>query len=96
MSDRDWATLIVWAVVFGFIPAVIASNKGHNFFVWWLFGALLWIVALPCAIFLKPNESVLADERGEIKCPYCTEYIKPEAKICRYCHSTIVSGTDSL
>jgi cytochrome c-type biogenesis protein len=39
----------------GLIPAFIASRKGRNFFDWWFFGASLFPVALPMAIFLKPQ-----------------------------------------
>ncbi len=41
--------------VLGLIPAFIASRKGRNFFDWWFFGASLFPVALPMAIFLKPQ-----------------------------------------
>lgn len=30
------------------------AHKGHSFWTWWIFGALLFIVALPMAIVLKP------------------------------------------
>jgi len=83
-------TLLI-AVIIGLIPAWIAKSKGRNdFFLWWVFGALLWIVALPCAIFLKPDRDAIARAKGEIKCPNCAEYVKDEAKICRYCHSSLV------
>jgi RNA polymerase subunit RPABC4/transcription elongation factor Spt4 len=69
------------AIIIGLIPAFIAKAKGHSFLAWWLFGALLWIVALPWAIFLKPEHAAL----GERKCPACAEWIKVEAKVCKYC-----------
>jgi hypothetical protein len=56
--------------VIGCIPAAIAHSKGQNFFVWWLYGALLFIVALIHSLMLKPEvmpvpkptESDAADE----------------------------------
>ena len=45
--------VLILAVLIGLIPAAIASSKGHNFFLWWLFGAAIWIVALPCALFVQ-------------------------------------------
>lgn len=42
------------AVGLGFIPAAIASGKGRSFLGWWIFGVLLWIIALPCAILIDP------------------------------------------
>ncbi|MDP2765659.1 MAG: SHOCT domain-containing protein [Brevundimonas sp.] len=49
---------ILIAVVIGLIPAAIASNKGQNFFLWWLYGAALWIVAIIHAIVLKGPEQM--------------------------------------
>jgi hypothetical protein len=53
--------ILVLAIVIGLIPAKIAHDKGHNFWQWWAFGALLWIVATPMAILLKP----MSDEERE-------------------------------
>jgi uncharacterized Zn-finger protein len=30
---------------------------------------------------------------GERKCPYCAEYVKAEAVICKYCGSALTRGT---
>jgi hypothetical protein len=48
--------LLILAVI-GLIPAAIARHKGRNFFLWWLYGTVIWIVALPHALFfLGPAE----------------------------------------
>jgi hypothetical protein len=47
--------VILTGALVGFIPAMIAQRKGHNFFVWWFFGAMAFIFALPAALILKPN-----------------------------------------
>jgi hypothetical protein len=41
------------AVLLGLVPAVIAAGKGRNFFVWWLFGAVLVVVALPASLLVR-------------------------------------------
>jgi hypothetical protein len=73
---------LLGAVVIGLIPAAIARRKGHGFWTWWLFGAMLWIVALPVSLFIK-------DARP--RCPYCAEIIRPEATVCPHCQRDLVS-----
>jgi hypothetical protein len=72
-------------MLLGLIPAAIAHGKGESFLLWWIFGSLLFIVALPLAIITKPNEPALATQQGLRKCPYCAEMIKREANVCRHC-----------
>ena len=80
---------IVFAIVIGLIPATIAKSKGHSFLGWWLAGTLLWIVALPWAIVLKPDHTAI----GERKCPACAEWIKAEASVCKHCGAKSVAMT---
>jgi hypothetical protein len=80
--------LLLWSSLLGLIPAAIAHNKGHSFFGWWIFGAALFIIALPAALLLKPNVQEVersAMSIGERKCPHCVEIIEREAKVCRFC-----------
>jgi cytochrome c-type biogenesis protein len=46
---------IIGLGLLGLIPATIARKKGRDFYTWWFFGAGLFPVALPLAIFLKPE-----------------------------------------
>ena len=71
--------LVVCALI-GLIPASMAHAKGRSFFGWWVYGALLFIVALPHALLAKPVEG-----KGLKRCPHCAELIKDEAKVCRFC-----------
>jgi hypothetical protein len=53
--DPTTFTLVIAAVI-GLIPACIARDKGRDFWTWWIFGAALFIVALPAAILLKRSD----------------------------------------
>jgi hypothetical protein len=64
------------AILIGVIPATIATLKGRNFFIWWIYGALLFIVALIHSLLMS----------AVTKCPFCAETIPLQATVCPNCH----------
>jgi hypothetical protein len=70
---------------FGLICGVIANNKGENFLVWFVFGALLFIVALPMVLLLKPATIETTPGAANKHCPHCRSIIPTPATVCRYC-----------
>ena len=87
--------VLIFAVLLGLIPAMIAQSKGRSFGLWWLYGAMLFIIALPHSlIMLADKKSVEARQlsEGMKKCPYCAELVKEEAKVCRYCNQELAEN----
>jgi hypothetical protein len=72
-------TTIVFGIAVSIIPAYIAKNKGRNFVTWWIYGGFLLPIAFVHSLLLH----------GDKKCPYCSEYIKSEARVCKFCHRDI-------
>lgn len=71
--------ILVLAVLLGLIPAYIAKQKGYSFGDYWIFGTLLFVVALPVALLRKPNP----DTRRQ--CPHCRTWIARDASACPQC-----------
>ena len=78
----EWLILLL---LLGFIPANIAARKGYSAFGWYLYGVVLFPVALIHAL--------LTDDAGRNRiCPFCAERIMAAAKVCPHCQRE-VAGT---
>jgi hypothetical protein len=97
LQPRHLLLLIFLVVPLGLIPAAVAQSKGSSFFVWWVYGAALFIVALPHALMMKTDvkaiEASLLQAGDSRKCPFCAEIIKREAVVCRYCGRDVPAVT---
>ncbi|MDD7410595.1 MAG: SHOCT domain-containing protein [Fusobacterium gastrosuis] len=60
-------TMIALASILGLIPAYIAKRKGYNFFVWWVYGFLILIVAFIHVCFLTNKKKVEENAFNELK-----------------------------
>ena len=89
-------TIVLLALV-ALIPAKIAQNKGRSFATWYVFGLLLWIVALIASLIIKDNRETAAASLPLVgssgapppaavkRCPECAEVVLADARVCKHC-----------
>ena len=100
--------LLLLAVNAGFslIVGYIASQKGRSFggffvlsfFLSFLVG-ILAVIAIPRREIITPtsNSYFASTQEGEVaKCPFCSEWVKSEAKVCKHCGRDIDSKLSEI
>jgi hypothetical protein len=80
VGDHDLGVVLFFGLL-ALIPANIAAKKGGSFVGWWIFGFLVWIVALPAALMKRDHRY------GE--CPWCREDIRIDALVCPHCQHDV-------
>jgi hypothetical protein len=92
MSEDAIVTGIIlfFAMLLGLLPAMIAKTKGRSFFLWWLYGGAVFIVALIHSLIMK-NQN---DTRAKY-CPNCAEKHTIKEDVCSNCGENLPSFSNS-
>lgn len=85
-------TLFFAAALLGLIPAFIAQSKGRSFGAWWLYGFLLFIVAIIHALVIPSDNTSSVNSSNSPPCPFCAEPIMRQAIKCKHCGSDVMSA----
>ena len=62
-----------------------AQKKGRSYWGFFLLSTLCLPIGLAIALIASPSEESSAITSNLLKCEFCAEYIKHEAKVCKHC-----------
>ena len=50
-------------IVLGLIPGMIAQSKGCSFVLWWFYGIMIFIIALPHSLLISKDLKTLEKQQ---------------------------------
>lgn len=84
--------MVVIALIFGVVCALIASSKGRSAFGWLILGTLFSLIAL-IVLALLPSLKISDHQpnpKTHVKCPDCKELVLCEASVCKHCGCKLI------
>ena len=55
---EELLSMLFFAAILGLIPGFIAKSKGYSFGAWWLYGFLIFIVAIIHVLFIPNKKNI--------------------------------------
>jgi hypothetical protein len=84
-------TIFLFWVIFSILVSVYAGKKGRSGGGFFLLSLLLSpLIGFLIALLVQPRRERIALQAGMKKCQHCAEFVRAEAKICRYCQREIL------
>lgn len=62
---EDFITTVAVPILMGLIPAFLAKKKGRNFYLWWLYGWLFFVIATIHALLMKDKSEENPEAKAE-------------------------------
>ncbi|PLX36971.1 MAG: zinc ribbon domain-containing protein [Hyphomicrobiales bacterium] len=87
--------LLFWWLVLPIIPAMIAHSKGRSAVGFYIYGFLLWPIALVHSLVMTRSAEAVQQRlqaEGRRPCPSCAEMIMQAASKCPHCQADLQKG----
>lgn len=84
---------VFWLIMAG-VVAFVANSKGQSGGLWFLYGLILWPIALIHAIVIQKNPEAIERQNyneGKIRCPNCADWVYKQAKTCPHCQHRLTA-----
>lgn len=79
--------LFFWFIMAG-VVAFVANSKGRSGGLWFLYGFVIWPIALIHAIVIQKDAETIERQHyneGKMRCPNCADWVYKQAKTCPHC-----------
>jgi hypothetical protein len=79
---------IVWLLVWGLLGAAVARERSGETIGGFVLGAFLGPIGILIAYVHRGSQRNVDKQKarlGLVQCTHCAEFIRPEAKVCRFC-----------